>query len=854
MANPVANPVVHYDGENVTCFPSSNAKDFGKLHTEFNEARFVTRVAKKNFCIKKPSFVLSAEKNITTNQPVLQISEGEASINGMDIIASVPIQIDPPAEVGKWYVAIKLARDNLGRDFTVGKYKLKGNVLGDLVVGVKKTFEGMYITYYTERLDEGEEDPDMLYLGSIEWDGKEFSNIEEDPQKYSRIEAEDVGCYIKDPKHADVYYMDLQSWMYKVPDWYFSKEGDVCYGEINVVPGRGAHPSPYLDPMPGFILRAYDKNTTKLVMKASSLENDTLMRYGDINNDGKIDNKDLALLNDFLNGTKTPTVLQKELACVSGNREGELTEKDVELLQNYINGARPENIKGEKNLIGKTGVIYGIGDVTEAMELYASNSKVEIDMNHAQLYSNFQDDIFHIHNPEGLCLESGGGDIKLEAYNEIIMKRFNSNAPTLKLTGNVLRMTDPNTPDLKHEWELKKDGTNQKALTTTGKTVQEYDLANKFYNILATDTTRMNVYPQFYMQNARNRCIGTLYFGADDGNDDNYFKRNEIQLDSNQSDNIDLVMTDKTIFLRDENGGSTSSYIKVGGTNGNNGVTAYSNGNMELKNTSGVSEIKFIGNSGTNTARIWHEHNNNILHIDTNLHIKNNITADGDGYINGGDFYIKNQGGTSNLYFTDGTKTYKIYHTNNEDKLHINTNLNMDNNNIENVNNIYANTSVNVGVKGSDGKYPVTINKNGNIDAKGTITGSKVYGAVYNDYGEIFRKDKDEVIEFGDIVCLRDDGLVHKVETEDDMYNIIGICSDTIGMCLGGAELEEEEKCPVGIIGKIWVKTDDETIKTGDHVIATQKGIVEKTIKKSSKKFGIVMHGYKDGKVLIFIK
>lgn len=238
MADILNHPVVHYNGENVTCFPSSNAKDFGKLQTEFNEARFVTRVAKKNFCVKNPSFVLSASKNISTNNPVIEISKGEASINGMDIIASVPIQIDPPAAEGKWYLAFKLARDNLGRDFEIGKYTLKGNVLGDTVVGETKTFEGLYLTYYEERLDEGDEDPDVLYLGSLYWDGTDFSDIEEDPQKYTRIEAEDVGCYIKDPKHADIYYMDLQSLIYKLPDWYFSKEGDVCYGEINVVPRK----------------------------------------------------------------------------------------------------------------------------------------------------------------------------------------------------------------------------------------------------------------------------------------------------------------------------------------------------------------------------------------------------------------------------------------------------------------------------------------------------------------------------------------------------------------------------------------------------------------------------------------
>lgn len=607
--------------------------------------------------------------------------------------------------------------------------------------------------------------------------------------------------------------------------------------------------------MPGFTLRAYDKNTTKLTMKASSIENSTLMRYGDINNDGVIDGTDLALLTDFVNGNKTPTPLQKELACVSGARDGELSEKDIELLQNYVNGSRPEIKKGEKSLVGKSGVIYGIGDIENGMTLYASNSKVEIDMNHAQLYTNFEDDIFHIHNPEGLCLESGGGDIKLEAYNDIYMKRFDKNAPTLRLTGNEMNFTDPNTPDIKFRWELiKRAADNNVAQMTIGKSIFEYDTKRSWLQLLGNNTNRFDIIPPFYMENQTNRCIGTLYFGPEDGNNDNYMKKNEIQLDSNQNDNKDLKLTDRTIWLRDENGGSKNSWIKVGGADNNNYVQAFSDGNMELKNTTGISEIKFTGNSATNTARIWHEHNNNILHIDTNLHVKNDFTADGDGRFNGGDLYIKNQGGQSNLWFTDGTKTVAIYHKNGEDKLHINTNLNMDNKNIENVNNIYANTSINVGTKGSDGKYPVTIKNDGTIVAKGDITGKRVFGAVYNDYGEIFRKNKDDVIEYGDIVCLRDDGLVHKVSTEDDMYNIIGICSDTIGMCLGGADIPKDEQCQVGMLGKIWVKTDDDTIKTGDHVIANINGKVEKTIKKSENKFGIVMQGYKEGKVLILYK
>lgn len=599
--------------------------------------------------------------------------------------------------------------------------------------------------------------------------------------------------------------------------------------------------------MPGFQLRAYDKNTTKMVLKASSIENSTLMRYGDVNNDGVIDAKDVALVQDFLNGTKTPTPLEKELACVDGNREGEITDNDVTMIQNYVNGVRPEYVKGEKDFIGKTGCIYGIGDVENAMELYASNSKVEIDMNHAQLYTNFEDDIFHIHNPEGLCLESGGADIKLEAYNDIIMKRFDSNAPTLKLTGNVLQMTDPNTPNLIWKLDFFEDGTKEKLQQTIGKSIFQYDLSNKYFSLLGTDTSRFDIIPPFYMENATNRCIGTLYFGPEDGNNDNYMKRNEIQLDSNTSDNVELKMTDRYVYLKDENGGSTNSYFKVGGANNNNYVQINSNGNTEIKNTTGASEIKFVGNNTTNTARIYHNYNDNYIRIDTNLGVKNDIEAGGDGYFNGGDLYIKNSGGQSNLYFSDNSKTYKIYHNNGESVLRMNTTLNMDNNNIENVNDIKAIT-LHIGT----GNNKFIVDKDGNCTSVGDITGKRVFGAVYNGFGEVFRKAKDEIIEYGDIVCLRDDGLAHKVETEEDLDAIVGICSDTIGVEMGGdaQNLDEDEKLEVEMLGKIWVKSNDTSIRPGNMVKALADGTVKKTTSRLER-FGVALTSNENGKVRI---
>lgn len=599
--------------------------------------------------------------------------------------------------------------------------------------------------------------------------------------------------------------------------------------------------------MPGFTLRAYDANTTKMVIKASSLENKTLMRYGDINNDGVIDSKDVTLLNEFINGTKTPTELQKKLACVSGNRDGELTSDDVIMIQNYINGIRPENIKGEVDRIGKTGVIYGIGDVEQAIEVLATNSKVEMQMNQTQLYSNFNDDIFHIHNPKGLCLEANNGNIKLESNNEIILKRFDVNAPTVKLAGNVLQMTDPNTPNLIWKMDFIKDSNKEKVQQTIGKSIFQYDLSNKYFSLLGNDTTRFDVIPSLYMENATNRCIGTLYFGPEDGNNDNYIKRNEIQLDSNTSDNIELKMTDRYVYLKDANGGSTNSYFKVGAADENRYVKINSNGNTEIKNTTAEAEIRFIGNNNTNVARIYHKHNDTYIRVSENLGVDKNLVVTGDGAFNGGDLTIKNQGGTSNLKFTDGTKTVTVYHLNGEDKLHINTNLNMDSKNIENVNDLKAIT-LHIGT----GNNKFVVDKDGNVTTTGNITGKKVYGAVYNGFGEVFRKSANEDIDYGYIIYMGEDGLVHKVSKEEDLDAVVGISSDTVGMEMAGDSqgLPENEKLEVEMMGKIWVKSNDTSIKAGNMVKALPDGTIERTINRNEK-FGIAMTSNIDGKVRI---
>ena len=126
----MAQPVAHYDGNYITCYPGSNQSDDGKLNMEFNMARLVTRVTSKNFCTVKPSYELSIVPS-NTGRPQIQVGIGQCSINGMDLIMSSSILIAEPETAGDYYLIFKLYRD--GSD----------NVRGDDVYGVTTTFMGI---------------------------------------------------------------------------------------------------------------------------------------------------------------------------------------------------------------------------------------------------------------------------------------------------------------------------------------------------------------------------------------------------------------------------------------------------------------------------------------------------------------------------------------------------------------------------------------------------------------------------------------------------------------------------------------------------------------------------------------
>lgn len=108
------------------------------------------------------------------------------------------------------------------------------------------------------------------------------------------------------------------------------------------------------------------------------------------------------------------------------------------------------------------------------------------------------------------------------------------------------------------------------------------------------------------------------------------------------------------------------------------------------------------------------------------------------------------------------------------------------------------------------------VKASGDITATGDIRARRVYNAVYNDLVEFMEKvDRTENIEAGDIVYFNDDG---KVTKSVNMYSIAGIVSseDTYGLVLGGDGLEEDEKVPVALAGRVYLKVGDIDIQVGD--------------------------------------
>ena len=799
----MAHPIVNYNGEDITCYPGSNQQDEGKLNLEFNMARFVTRVSSKNFCIVKPSFQLELTSDIVTGDPLIRVLKGQCSINGMDLIMDSAITIGAPDGIGKWYLAFKLARDS------------SRNVLGDLVYGSSRTFKGVYLTYFNEKPDPVT-DPDILYLGSVKWDGTSFSELEEDEDKYGRIWAEDILCKFLDPKHPDVRRLNLQEYIYKIPDWYFSKEGDIIYGPVTIADNRE-------NGNPGIIMNV-DENGSHITIKDPTVNNNLLQFYGDVNRDGVINAEDLRIIQTFIDGTATPTDLQKILADV--NHDGVIDEKDIEYITNFIN-------QDPKNNWGDTGNIYFIDDSDRDINIDVENNIYKWSIGKGEIFQNETDDILHIHNDGGICIDAEG-PVTIEGDSEITLSTENPNSPKLTLEDNDIRIIDPNAPNLEFNFTFPSENIAQYKI---GKAIWQYNNSSGNIVLLPTDVNFLKVDPNaIFLKNVN--VVETIYLGVDDNNSKSFIRAKEWQI-ANDVSNATITTNFKPGIIIETNDTADAAYYLTKNTNSTSFSKLYNSGKLELYNAStSVNPIIYWKDDNSSVdVSLYKTDNQKVLNLDGALSTNNTITAAGLITGNG----LKTSNGV--VTFSRGTDDATITKDNNAANLRTSSNLYVGasgNANLYAGNTTLGNTQING-----------TLNGTGNWTTSGTITGSKVYNAVYNDYAEVFEKSREEIIEPGDIVCIREDGLVHKVEMVSDLTSIIGICSNTEGVLLGGAELEENQKCIVGMVGKLWVKTNNPYLKPGQMVRALPDGTVDFTNNRLDK-FGVVMsYINNEGKVKI---
>lgn len=122
----------------------------------------------------------------------------------------------------------------------------------------------------------------------------------------------------------------------------------------------------------------------------------------------------------------------------------------------------------------------------------------------------------------------------------------------------------------------------------------------------------------------------------------------------------------------------------------------------------------------------------------------------------------------------------------------------------------------------SNGEEVYSLDNDGSIITPGTITGAKVYGAVWNDYAEYRQSD---ITEPGRVVCENgDDTLSLSTQRLQPGAEVI---SDTFGFAIGETDIA---KTPIAVSGRVLVYTyeDRNTYQPGDAVCAAPGGTVSK--------------------------
>lgn len=120
------------------------------------------------------------------------------------------------------------------------------------------------------------------------------------------------------------------------------------------------------------------------------------------------------------------------------------------------------------------------------------------------------------------------------------------------------------------------------------------------------------------------------------------------------------------------------------------------------------------------------------------------------------------------------------------------------------------------------------------LNCDGYLYATKVYNAVWNDLAEFM--PKSENANPGEVLIMTEGGVAPSKLRGDRA--VVGVYSDTFGYALGADD--QENKCPVGISGRVWVKVKEE-VKIGDLLISDENGFATKATKEEALIPGIII-------------
>ena len=274
----------YYFSKDSMIYPSGNATDSGKLHTEENVRNIYRDLTTKNFVTKNNYFSLS----INTNRNGIIVSPGEAVIQGYHFYAKNMIEVRVPDNTqynddGTIKDEQKIEQYTLGISLS---YDAANHVTGDVVnkeaeIGESEVLSGVYVAWFNEcELESNYEN--ILVLGRawiqegiIIQDGTIVDNkrivyhgFETDPFKDHKFEGKTVeievnghkltkydtlrdnmtqiheSLYSYDSMHFPIeldrrdrtkppsFVTDIQDYINHLPDWYTSKYGDYMTGAL----------------------------------------------------------------------------------------------------------------------------------------------------------------------------------------------------------------------------------------------------------------------------------------------------------------------------------------------------------------------------------------------------------------------------------------------------------------------------------------------------------------------------------------------------------------------------------------------------------------------------------------------